>query len=115
MSYSQHGCSGPVPNVQTEADAEYARNATLPPLQSVMELTSAWRAPERNADPDAIPAASPGASNCLDIPFLKGRPPAAQHHRGAQSFLAPAEAICYCNHGTMVMRCRRLLPDCMRG
>lgn len=49
--------------LQTEADAEYARNATLPPLQSVIELTSAWRAPERNADPDAVPAASPGAAH----------------------------------------------------
>ena len=47
-------------SAQSEADAEYARNATLPPLQSVMELTSAWRAPARGADPDAVPSASPG-------------------------------------------------------
>ncbi len=50
-------------SAQSEADAEYARSATLPPLQSVMELTSAWRAPARGTDPDAVPSASPGRAS----------------------------------------------------
>ena len=81
--------------MQSEADAEFARNATLPPLQSVMELTSAWRAPERNADPDAVPSASPGAAPATKPDFyLTARPWLAHNSESVDCDIRYQCAVC---------------------
>jgi hypothetical protein len=36
--------------LQSDVDAARARKAVLPPLQSVVELTTAFRPPERNVE-----------------------------------------------------------------
>lgn len=45
-----HRVSLDSPTTQTEQDVAKARAATLPPLQSVVELTSAAAPPSRNAE-----------------------------------------------------------------
>ncbi|DBA86837.1 hypothetical protein WJX79_009019 [Trebouxia sp. C0005] len=49
---------------QSEQDAEYARNATLPPLESVLELTDAVRPPLRGEEPQM--ASTSGAGRALE-------------------------------------------------
>ena len=46
---------------QTAAEAERAKTATLPPLQSVMDLTSAAAPPTRNMEEMATSVSSAGA------------------------------------------------------
>lgn len=45
---------------QSAQDAEYARNATLPPLESVLELTDAVRPPLRGEEPQIASTSSAG-------------------------------------------------------
>jgi hypothetical protein len=45
--------------VQSELDAQRARSAVLPPLQSVLELTTAFRPPERSG---GVAVAAPAAT-----------------------------------------------------
>jgi len=45
---------------QSEQDAEYARNATLPPLESVLELTDAVRPPLRGEEPQMASTSGAG-------------------------------------------------------
>lgn len=47
---------------QSEQDAEYARNATLPPLESVLELTDAVRPPLRGEEPQMASTSGAGTS-----------------------------------------------------
>jgi hypothetical protein len=44
---------------QSELDAQRARTAVLPPLQSVVELTTAFRPPERSGGVAVAPAPAP--------------------------------------------------------
>ena len=45
---------------QSEQDTEYARNATLPPLESVLELTDAVRPPLRGEEPQMASTSGAG-------------------------------------------------------
>ena len=45
---------------QSAQDAEYARNASLPPLESVLELTDAVRPPLRGEEPQMASTSSAG-------------------------------------------------------
>ena len=49
---------------QSAQDAEYARNATLPPLESVLELTDAVRPPLRGEEPQMASTSSAGVYTC---------------------------------------------------
>ena len=49
---------------QSAQDAEYARNATLPPLESVLELTDAVRPPLRGEEPQMASTSSAGTRIC---------------------------------------------------
>ena len=49
---------------QSAQDAEYARNATLPPLESVLELTDAVRPPLRGEEPQMASTSSAGMYMC---------------------------------------------------
>lgn len=46
--------------MQEARDLEAAKNAVLPPLQSVVELTSAAAPPQRGAEPAAASASRTG-------------------------------------------------------
>lgn len=50
---------------QSAQDAEYARNATLPPLESVLELTDAVRPPLRGEEPQIASTSSAGVHTCM--------------------------------------------------
>lgn len=52
---------------QSTQDAEYARNATLPPLESVLELTDAVRPPLRGEEPQMASTSSAGVCGCAYI------------------------------------------------
>lgn len=45
---------------QSAQDAEYARNATLPPLESVLDLTDAVRPPLRGEEPQMASTSAAG-------------------------------------------------------
>ena len=59
---------------QSAQDAEYARNATLPPLESVMDLTDAVRPPLRGEEPQMASTSAAGMytglSGMFIFPFL---------------------------------------------
>lgn len=50
---------------QSAQDAEFARNATLPPLESVLELTDAVRPPLRGEEPQIASTSSAGVCACM--------------------------------------------------
>lgn len=50
-------------HTQSAQDAEYARNASLPPLESVLELTDAVRPPLRGEEPQLASTSSAGTSS----------------------------------------------------
>lgn len=52
--------------MQSAIDAEKARNAVLPPLQSVLELTTAFRPPERTGGVGAPAPAAVAAATATD-------------------------------------------------
>lgn len=62
---------------QSAQDAEYARNAMLPPLESVLELTDAVRPPLRGEEPQITSTSSAGMGLgacllCFSIAFSSG-------------------------------------------
>ena len=60
---------------QSAQDAEYARNATLPPLESVLELTDAVRPPLRGEEPQMASTSSAGVCVCTYHPTSKSPSP----------------------------------------